>query len=261
MLNKIYSILVEAFQHIWSIFMEFWFYNILIVFLIGIIVGISELLNRYPEPTYIFNRKTIQSYIYILLNGCVAIGAFLLIKYFKNEEIAMINKIEINNIIIAGLGGMMILRSSLFTLKHKDENISVGFGAIAQIFLDAIENKMKTNVATLRMEKLKTLMTNIDFDKAKLELSTLCISYIDNFSKENTEALTKAIEEIATLDIDNKNKSLQLGRYISRYCDFDLLEKAINCLGDVITTNSGTIENQDVILKWEQVVQKWEDLK
>ena len=216
--------------------------NLLIVFIFGSIFGLSELLNRYTESKYVF--KLWQAYTYVLLNGSISIIAFLLIKYLKEQELFDIETIEINNILIAGFGGMMILRSSIFSIKHKGEKVEIGFGAIAQIFLDVVERNMKNRAASIRLEEIDTLMVDINFDKAKDELSTLCICYIDNFSKEDNERLNKELETLSSLDITNTNKSLQLGRYISMYCDTKVLKKAIEKLGDNIK-NSESDENLD----------------
>lgn len=232
--------------------MNYFLLNASIVFILGLVVSLSELISRYNEGRYIF--KVIYSYLYLLLNGVFATGAYLLVKYFKNENLDEISKLEINYIIIAGFGGMMLLRSSLFSIKHKDDQIDIGIGAIAQIFLDAIEKKMNANAAVIRMERINALMKNIDFDKAVNKLSTFCISYIDNFSKEDEDNLAKQIERVKNIaDLDNLNKVLQLGRYISMYCNYNVLEKAIEVLGDqikILAEAPKPLEIQDTLNYW-----------
>jgi len=222
--------------------MEVILLNFFLVFIFGSIFGFSELLNRYPISKYIF--KVWQSYLYIFLNGLISIFALLLIKHFRSEELNQISKIEINNIIIAGIGGMMILRSSIFSVKHRGEKVDIGLGTIAQIFLDSVEKNIVNNSAPIRFEEIEKLMEGIDFDKAKNELSTLCISSIDNFSKEDADMLTKEIENLSNLDILNKNKSLILGKNIALHCDTKILEKAIAYLGDSIKIGSVKIESE-----------------
>jgi len=213
-------------------FISIWGYNIIIVFGIGCLFGITEIFSRYTESKYL--SKVWQFYAYILLNGLVSILALFLIKYFRGVDPSAVEKIEINNLIIAGLGGMIILRSSIFPIKHKGEKVEIGFGSMAQIFLDKVESKMNANSASLRMKEINKLMKNIDFNKAKYELTTLCISYIDKFPPEDTTSVMTGIEKIANLEIDNLNKSLQLGRILSRYCDYTVLKTAIEILDDKI---------------------------
>ena len=124
--------------------MSFWIINIITVFLLGCLFGLSELIARYHDSKYIF--RVFYSYAYVIINGIVAVFALFLIKHFKSEEIILMTKIEINNIIIGGFGGMMILRSSIFSIKFKENKIDIGLGTIVQIFLDFIERKMKNNI-------------------------------------------------------------------------------------------------------------------
>lgn len=207
----------------------------------GCVFGLSELVNRYPELKYLF--KVTQSYFYLLMNGFISVGALFLIKYLKKESTNSMDNIEINNLIIAGFGGMMILRSSIFSIKHKGEKVDIGLGTIAQIFLDSVEKKMSTNAAAIRIEEIETLMTGIDFNKAKDELSSLCVAFIDNFSEEDKSELNKGIQAISNLDIANHNKSMQLGRYISKYCDKKVLQKAVEKLGESIKISNSNSTN------------------
>jgi hypothetical protein len=208
--------------------MEFYI-TISIVGLLGCLVGFAELIARYADSKYIL--KTWQSYAYILVNGIISIGALFLIWHFRNTDLNSIKKIEINNIIIAGLGGMIILRSSFFTIKHNEAKIDIGFGIIAQVFLDLIERKMKNKAGALKIDEMNEIMGGVNFDEAKDELSTLCYRSIDNFSKEDSDTLIMKIEEISKLELGNINKVIQLGMCISKYCDNETLKKSINVLG------------------------------
>lgn len=221
--------------------MDFWIINIIIVFVLGLIFGISELIARYNDPKYIF--RVWQAYIYLLLNAIVSVVALLLLKYFRNQDTTTITTIEINNVIIAGLGGMMILRSSFFSVKIKESKVDIGIGTIVQIFLDLIEKKMKNSAAALKINEINKIMKGIIFEDAKLELTTMCINSIDNFSKADNDLLIKKIEEISNLDIGNTNKVIQVGISISQYCDNDILRNSIEVLGLNKNLNKSELTN------------------
>jgi len=91
-------------------------------------------------------EESVSGYIilYIFLNGIVSILALWLIKFFKNESISDINSFETLSIIIAGFGGMMILRSSIFSIKQNNKDVEIGFATIVQTLLDIIDKKIKS---------------------------------------------------------------------------------------------------------------------
>jgi hypothetical protein len=221
--------------------------NLSVVFLFGAFFGFAELLQRYREIKYTFywkakkKNKKVEgvseedstlyfSILYILINGIVSLLSLLLIKHFKGQVAIEFDKIEINNIIIAGLGGMMILRSSLFSIKHKDKQIEIGFATLFQTFLDVVERKMKNSAAALRVCNIYEIMKGIDFNLAKDELPSLCIDFIDNFTEEDSKNLKDKIAKIASYDLNNINKSMQLGREIAYYCDEEILKRSIKKL-------------------------------
>lgn len=235
------------------------FLNILAVFLLGSFLGFSELLQRYRDLQYIFpkndtkerkkgerkNRTRLLSRIYVIINGLVAVIALFFIKYFKEQDVTSFNSFEVSTVIIAGFGGMMILRSSIFLVKHNDKQIEVGLASIVQIYLDAIERNIKNNAASLRVCNIHEIMKDVDFNLAKEELTSLCIEFIDNFTKEDSERLKNKIEEIASFDISNVNKSMQLGREIAYYCDEEILRRSIKKLPHVLIKNNGEVKVED----------------
>jgi hypothetical protein len=154
--------------------------NIIIVFLFGALFGFAEILQRYSNTKY--NFKVWMSYVYIALNGIVAVLALFLIKYFKNpDDVLNFKTIEIVNLLIAGFGGMMVLRSSIFSIKHKDETIEVGLATLFQVFLNHVERRMKNKAVAHRFARLEEIMKDVDFELAQQSLPSICTAFIDNF--------------------------------------------------------------------------------
>ena len=199
------------------------FFNILVAFLFGALFGFGEILQRYFNMKY--NFRVIMSYVYIGLNGIVSIVALLLIKYYKypNDSVFHFDDINIPILLIAGFSGMMILRSSVFSIKHREKTIEVGLATLFQIFLNRTEARMKNKAAALRFESVKNIMEGVDFSSAVQGLPVLCTSFIDNFSEADTKNLFNAIDEIAKLPVADTEKALLLGRQIALYCDEEIL--------------------------------------
>ena len=227
--------------------------NIAVVFLFGSFWGFAELLQRYKEWKYIFGKnaekeESVLGYVisYILLNGVVSIIAFLLIKFFNNENISNISSFEIQNIIIAGFGGMMILRSSIFSIKQNNKNVEIGLATVVQIFLDTIDRKINHNIAAKRVCDIHEIMQDVDFELSQIELPSLCIEFIDYFTEEDSKNLQDKIKKISEDNrLSNVNKSLQLGREIAKYCDTEILRRVIKKLPHIKTGAESATPNDE----------------
>lgn len=223
--------------------------NFVIVFVFGTLWGILELVINY-ELKYVgsFNRKYKKAkeenedvvldkeesaigyvFLYLLLNGLVSVLAYYALKFFSNEAILDIDSIEVPKLVIAGFGGVVVLRSSIFSIPFNGSTLEIGLISVVQALLDKIEKKIKHNIAANRICEIYEIVKDIDYEVAKEELPSLCISYIDGFSDKDSKDLVNAIKEINE-NLSNVNKSMQLGREIARYCDVEILKRAIKKL-------------------------------
>jgi hypothetical protein len=205
--------------------------NVSIVFVIGALFGFGEIVQRYADIKYY--RQLIVSWIYIGLNGLIAILALFLIKSFRYPNDYLLdfhNDIEIANLLIAGLSGMAVLRSSLFSIKHKGETVEVGLATICQTFLSWTEKRMNNKAAELRFKSIEKIMKDVDFSSAIQGVPLLCTSFIDDFPEEDFEVLFKEINIIISMDTggDDTLKSILLGRQIAKYCDEGILTATVS---------------------------------
>jgi hypothetical protein len=238
-------------------------WNIIIVFLFGSFWGFAELLQRYKEWKYVFhcqkNKKkerdkesqtntkdSVIGYVisYIILNGLISVIALWLIKFFAKDAIATMDSIEFQNTLLAGFGGMMILRSSIFSIKQHNKDIEIGLATVVKIFLDTIDRKINHNIAARRVCDIYEIMKDVDFELAKEELPALCIEFIDYFTDEDSKNLTKKITEING-DFNNINKSLQLGREIAKYCNTEILRRVIKKLPHIKKETEGETKEDE----------------
>ena len=225
--------------------------NFVIVFFFGILWGILELVINY-ELKYVGTSRRMRKklkeetegedavldkeesavgyiFLYLLLNGLVSALAYYALKFFSNEAIMDINSIEVPKLIIAGFGGVVVLRSSIFSIPFNGSTLEIGLISVVQALLDKIEKKIKHNIAANRICEIYEIMKDVDYDIAKDELPNLCITYIDGFSDKDSKDLINAIKEING-NLSNINKCMQLGREIARYCDVEILKRAIKKL-------------------------------
>lgn len=243
-------------------------WNLLIVFIAGILWGFLEIVIRYEWKYLSVNKKKkhqddaadvvfdreenawMYVVIYLFLNGIISVIAFFLLKYCANEPLNKVKGIEFVNIIVAGVSGMLILRSSFFSIVKDNKEVNIGFVVVVQLLLDKIDKKIRHNIAAKRMCEIYEIMKDVDYEKAKDELPGLCINYIDDFSAQDSNNLINAIKVING-NLSGINKSLQLGREIARYCDVEILRRAVKKLPIKETANQSEIGENSVIDEFE----------
>jgi hypothetical protein len=207
--------------------------SVILSFIFGCIFGYAELLSRYSQAGHIFKVK--QGVLYIAFNGIVSLLAFVFVNLFNNDNPNW-DSFEIEKILIAGFGGMAVLRSTVMSVKVKDKKVDVGINAVAQIFLESTEKKFDTKSAEMKMEEIQKVMDGVIFDSAKLELQSLCSNFMENLSEEDNNQIIKEVDKLSGLDICEQNKSIQLGHILTKWLSIELLKKAIDSLGNNIKT-------------------------
>ena len=95
--------------------------------LFGAAVGASELLARYKDAPFMALRTGAARW-YIALNGAASILAYVLIVKFDFEFGATPPNKSLVQALVATFGSMVFFRSSLFTIKVGETDVSVGPG-------------------------------------------------------------------------------------------------------------------------------------
>lgn len=216
------------------------------VSLIGLFVGLSELINRYKSFDNIF--MNIYSWIYMLIN----VGASILVFYIiitYNINIGSITIKPVGKILFAGLGAMAFLRSSFFTYKDtNDKVIEIGPAAILTIFLRATERQFDQTLSKGNLDKLNKVMIGLNFISASKDLPLIILSLLrvldDNEQKQLSDEILKLINDTSTTT-DAKN--IALGALLIKYTGFDLLKSAVNNLKEIYQiTTKPLLDNLDL---------------
>ncbi len=236
---------------------EFIFYNAILVFGFGIIVGISEILNRYPEAKYLLKTARIYWITYLIFNGVISVFALFCLWSFKEKTISSITSIEFGAILLAGFSGMSILRSSLFSIELKGKKIDVGLSQIIKIFLDVIDRKISNSIAPLKLQEVAKIVNNKDFETYKNGIVALSSTFTNYFTDYESKALQSLIDDLSTdSTLNNRVKMLKLGSEVSKYCDSETLKEIVEILCNEDKKVSESSENLDYYIN---KLQKKED--
>ena len=147
----------------------------------------------------------------------------------------------------------------MFSYFNDNKEVGVGFMSIVHSLLDKIDKKIKHNIAAKRICEIYDIMKDVDYERAKEELPYLCIKYIDSFSEKDSKELINAIKDING-NLSDVNKSLQLGREIAKYCDVEILKRAVKKLPIRSSTEQPDVEkvqiNDEFETRKEQLYKK-----
>lgn len=213
--------------------------NNLCPFLIGSLVGMSELLSRYSDPYVIFDKKS--AWFYMFLNGIISILGYWIIKYIKGN--LAISSIEIYNIIMAGFGSMLIIRSSIASLIVQGKKVEIGFASILQVFLDTTEKLFNRNRAKEILDDMYEIMKGVEFNKAKINLPSICITTFQTISSEDSAKLGEQVENLnkASSGKFNNISSIELGMLLEKYFGKDFLKSAVEIFKKIEKDEAGRV--------------------
>lgn len=209
-----------------------------IVSLLGIGIGSSELLARYSDaPWATLTQK--PSLFYLALNGLAAFLALFLMRTFGwadcGEDPCTLAKTT-QHVLAAGLGGMAVLRASVMTLKVQGEDVGVGPAALIQIYLNAADRATDRSRAQKRAESITELMGIISFDKAAISLPAACFALMQNVTAEEQTVVSNQVNSLENAEMPDSIKSILLGLSLLDIVGHSALESAINLLGNEIKT-------------------------
>lgn len=232
--------------------MDFPTINILyafLAFIIGCLAAFAELLSRYNDPLQIV--KIHASQMYILINGITSIGA-----YYFLFEFDILKDNETGRILLAGTSALVILRSSLASIKIGEKDIDAGPAVILQVFLNWADRAFDQKRSKIELSSIKQVMNKVDFDKAKLALPTTCFTIMKNLSQDEQDKISGEVEELSKSDLDNQTKSINLGIVLSHITGIDLLERAVNVLGDSVSYKEDEKSDLDRLIEIQERLTK-----
>lgn len=201
-----------------------------IAFLIGLLAALAELLSRYKN----FKQICIvgASLVYLTLNGIGALLAYIFAVQFN------IGPAGIIRVILAGTSSLLILRSSFANIKVGDKKMDAGLGAILQVFLNTADRSFDQRRSDNELTVIEEVMKNVVFEKAKLSLPITCFTIMKNVSQEEQDRISADVKKLASGNLDNKTKSINLGILLANVTGLNLLKKAVQVLSSSISQDS-----------------------
>jgi hypothetical protein len=160
---------------------------------IGVIVGVAELMKRYPARPLSLVRVP-GAWLYVTLNGLAAVLALFILHImdwgFGNDAGVR----RISQVFIAGVGAMVLLRASLFTTKVNSQELKVAIYPIIKVFFTAADRSVAGEQAASRVEDSR-LVLELSYEQTVKVLPPVCIK-LARASEEEADALGKEIGKL-----------------------------------------------------------------
>jgi hypothetical protein len=206
------------------------------VAIIGLLVGITELISRYRDnpSRALFN---FPAFLYVLFNIVAAVLAMFLIRdvfhwNFNFEDLdANKTKIKVIGVLVSGLGAMAFFRSSLFVFRVGDKDVPLGPGIVLQVLLDVTDRAVDRSRAQPRAEIVSKIMQDVDFLSAKAALPAYCFALMQNVTAEEQTNFGRQVSQLELSTMSSPIKGLTLGLALMNLVGDAVLRAAVESLG------------------------------
>jgi len=209
----------------------------IVVSVFGAVVGVGEIVARYRgEPVNAL--KTAPALLYIFLNALVSLLALAVTRLFGwtfGADETNVEALRWTQVIVSGMGALVVLRASFFTVKAGDEEVAVGPGPLLRTIFDAVDREVDRAQAEQRALSINRIMADVSFERAYLVLPAYCFALLENLSKEEQKQFGDVIKDLKKVEeIDVSVKNLLLGAQLINLVGEEVLEGAVKGLGEKI---------------------------
>jgi|Deesub1362B_J571_1020462.scaffolds.fasta_scaffold00444_2 hypothetical protein len=182
----------------------------IIVFILGAIVGIAEIIATFsPSPREAF--RTFWAWVLAGMNAFAAIGVFAIIHFYAKST---------NQVLLAvgiGIGFPTLIRTK-FTIAKQfmgGEDLSINIGWVYDQFLGWFKSEIDIAVVNKRLKMITQLITKIpDIKKLKVIAHTI-LQERSILSFEEVEKYEKYINDIVnSTEIPERAKQVALAKFI-----------------------------------------------
>lgn len=181
-----------------------------LAFAVGLGTSLVELLSRYRDEPIKVIATSHFAWVYLLLNGFLALGAHALL--LDGRFAYLETEVQRAGLAVAsGLGAAVVLRSRVFTARLGDEQVSIGPGYVVDQLLGIIDAQIDRRRALQRVQIVVDVMKNKDFDGSRIHSSTMITGSRQNLSLQEQKDLANQIREVVDRKIPDQEKSYALG--------------------------------------------------
>ncbi len=214
-----------------------------IVGVLGAVVGATDIISHYhDEPDNAL--LTFPGLFYLLINALASLFALFIIRAFDWTFGMPEKNVPWVQVLVAGFGAMVLLRTSLTHVQVGDQNVPIGPYRFLEAVLAAVDRAVDRKRAQERAEVVSEAMKNVSFEKAYQALPAYCFALLQNLPQEEQERFGKKIALLTSADMGPQLKSLLLGLGLLNLVGEKVLQTAVKHLGDEIRSDPEELPSQ-----------------
>lgn len=206
---------------------------------LGSIVAYVELLNRY-NTHFLAIIRAVPAVSYIVINGVISAGCLYLLRTYGFFDVEINQGKNLGQVLLAGVGSMSLLRSSIFTIKSSSGNQKqVGAIEIVEALLKSVEREFDRHSSSINLQEVGKIMQNVNIRRYGKDLITTCLNVMQGLSPEEQERLGSDVSKLMNeAGISEEIRAVNVGVVLARITGMKLLQKVVT------TLNVGKIEEE-----------------
>jgi hypothetical protein len=169
-------------------------YRYVFALAVGGLLGVTEILGRYTDSP-IAAIKSPGAVIYVIVNALASGTALYLLTHLAPPD-TVTN--PISQVLLAGIGAMAFLRSSVFKAKIGNEEVSIGPAIILDTLLKFSDAQVDRGRAEERVELIAEVVQSLPLAQAGVDLPRLCFALMQNLAIDVRQRLLDDITIIVT---------------------------------------------------------------
>ena len=196
-------------------------------------VAFLELVNRHRDATLTWFFKVASVWLYVAVNGAAGVFALWLMDTFAWATFESVPDpaVPLIQVILAGLGGLALLRISIFEVRVEDKTINIGLGGFLHGLMDAASRKLERQRGVERSRIVAPVMRCVDYQRVKQELPNQCFLMVPNVSELDQLAVQQHIQTMdRSASLSDHAKSLYLGFVLLDIVGAEVLREAVRSL-------------------------------
>jgi hypothetical protein len=198
------------------------------------LVGVGELMSRYRSDPIYSIRRVPAAWAYVAINAAAGVAALLLIREFGWRFGATGDTADVWRVLVAGFAAMAVFRSSLFTARIGNQDVSVGPSLVLGALLEACDRQVDRKSAARIVEGVAERIAQLDPKRVLFTLPVVCLALMQNFPPESQAQLGADLKKIQDADLVLEEKAVIAVITLSKYLGSDMVASVLQHLQPVL---------------------------
>ena len=185
---------------------------VLLSALCGVLVGASEIMARYRDEPFRAAFWCGAGLVYLSLNAIISVIAYYFLCAYGDKILIGLKDDNLLRSIVAGFGGMIILRSKLFNFKTEaGEDYAFGPDAVLSVFLKSIDRGIDRARSAQRLSLVARHIDLIEDPEAAPDLFITSLASFQNLTDSDKQDIVEIIKDLRLKDPKLKLMALSFG--------------------------------------------------